>query len=209
MSIKSSSVHRPNFEAQLTDFASAGVRIAKRVLLRSAIMIAGNVATPQDLARLINQQDQTPEPSRDVEVGIRKAEVIKNCEAAFSLALEEQLHSDDNYILPSPDQFHKSEYICIVSEKDAPLFLHRPTVNQQHLSKHPFWLRERVTGDEYVLGLPTSFFKEYGIDVQGNIEERELLSRDGMVDRLLEPYDSLPYYRALTPVKIRTMSAAL
>lgn len=208
MTVEQIPVSKTTLESQLTDAAAAGFRLAKRVLWRSAVMFASDSATPADVARFIPVQRVDELPPPEIQVELHRRDVISSITQAFDLAVQLQIHSNENYIMPSSEQLTESEYICIASEKNAALYLHRPTVDYQHLSKHPFWLRELVTGDEQVLGLPTRFFKDFGIDATGNIEERELITSYQLVDRLLEPYDALPYYRALRPVQILAMTSA-
>lgn len=205
MSAEQTVGHKQTFEQQLTNAAAQGIRLAKLVLLRSAVMIAKDAATPENLSALIPSQRHPETPPLEVEIELRRAKVLENCRLAFEFAIEADMNSPDTYIRPIATGPYKSEYIGVESPKHNPLTLHRPTIFNEGAKRYAYWLSERVETTEPQLDLPSHYYRDIGIDAQGNFEEKLFVDLETVEYRKLDMFESLPYYRALTPVRIQRM----
>jgi hypothetical protein len=205
MSVEQTVGPKQTIEQQVMNVAAQGVRMAKLVLLRSTVLLARDVATPENLADLIPIQRQSEVPPLEVEIEIRRDKVLESCRRAFDFAIQSDMDSEETYIRSIAGGPYKSEYIGVESPKHNPLTLHRPTIFNEGAKRYSFWLSEKVETSETNLSLPSHYYRDIGIDAQGNFEEKIYVDEAKAEYRILDIYESLPYYRALTPIKIQKM----
>ncbi len=197
MSIETKTTNGTGIEQNIADLSSLALNLARLAILKGAMKLAGASSAYSDPSPAIPAQAND---SHNTLAG--PIDTIARCQGIFARAIEFHMESAESYVEPSLNPNQKGEYVALGSSSRGSFYLYRPTLEDEAVAQHPFWIREEVAVNHAETGLPGLYYREFFIDQLGNMQAKELLPGDVWVYRPLELYESQPYLDALTHPRV-------